>query len=76
MAEKKQEPVFNQAGTHVFTTTPTGDEWLCPPDYLPIALARGFELSEPVPEPLADPALPKAEKKAAKKAAHSSNPGD
>lgn len=74
MADKK--PVYNQAGTHVYVTTPTGDEWLCPPDYLEVALARGFELSEPVPEPLADPVMPSASKSAAKKATKSATPGD
>lgn len=44
---KLTEPVYNAAGTHVFTTSPTGDEWECPPDYLPVALSRGFTLAEP-----------------------------
>lgn len=39
--------VYNTAGTHVFTTSPSGEEWECPVDYLPVALARGFELTEP-----------------------------
>lgn len=47
----KQEPVFNASGTHVFTTSPTGDLWECPPDYLPVALLRGFELA---PAPVDD----------------------
>lgn len=76
MADKKQEPVYNASGTHIYTTSPSGDEWLCPPDYLEVALARGFELSEPAPEPLADPVIPKAEKPVATKAAKSTNPGD
>jgi hypothetical protein len=42
-----QKPVYNAAGTHVFTTSPSGDEWECPVDYLPVALGRGFELTEP-----------------------------
>lgn len=40
-------PHYNTAGTHVFVTSPTGDEWECPVDYLPVALDRGFELTEP-----------------------------
>lgn len=44
---KMTEPVLNTAGTHVYTTTPSGDEWECPLDYLPVALARGFSLTEP-----------------------------
>lgn len=44
---KDQKPVYNVDGTHVFTKSPTGEEWECPVDYLPVALARGFELTEP-----------------------------
>lgn len=62
MAEK--QPVYNASGTHVFVLTPSGDPWECPPDYLPIALARGFELADAPEEPLADPVMPK--KKASK----------
>lgn len=45
---KQQEPVYNEAGTHIYVqNAETGDEWECPPDYLKVALAHGFELSEP-----------------------------
>lgn len=45
---KKQQPVYNDAGTHVFTRNiESGDEWECPVGYLPVALVRGFELCEP-----------------------------
>lgn len=43
----KQQAVYNNGGTHVYVTTPSGDEWECPVDYLPVALSRGFELTEP-----------------------------
>lgn len=55
MARKKPpagpEPVYNASGTHVYTTSPTGDEWECPADYLPVALARGFTLSSAPVQP-------------------------
>lgn len=44
---KLTEPILNATGTHAFVTTPSGDEWECPLDYLPVALARGFSLTEP-----------------------------
>lgn len=45
---KQLKPVHNEAGTHVFVrNTSSGDEWECPNDYLPVALKRGFELTEP-----------------------------
>ena len=47
MAKKQQQPRYNDAGTHVYTLSPDGEEWECPVDYLPVALARGFELVEP-----------------------------
>lgn len=47
MSKSPTEPVYNAAGTHVFTTSPTGAEWECPADYLPVALSRGFTLAEP-----------------------------
>jgi len=63
-----QEPVFNQSGSHVFTTSPTGDLWECPPDYLPIALARGFELAAaPVDDGIREEDAPAPKKKAASK---------
>jgi hypothetical protein len=46
MAE--QEMTYNAAGTHVLVYNPETDgRWECPPDYLPVALARGFELAGP-----------------------------
>lgn len=43
-----QQPIFNEAGTHVFVrNTDSGQEWECPADYLPVALERGFELTVP-----------------------------
>lgn len=45
---KKQQPVYNAAGTHIYVQNiESGDEWECPPDYLPVALSHGFELAEP-----------------------------
>jgi hypothetical protein len=38
---------YNAAGTHILTVSPTGDRWDCPPDYLPVALLKGFKLAEP-----------------------------
>ncbi len=44
----KQQPIHNEAGTHVFVrNTSSGDEWECPNGYLEVALVRGFELTEP-----------------------------
>lgn len=46
--ETAPEPVYNDAGTHVFVrNTDTGSQWECPVGYLPVALERGFELCEP-----------------------------
>lgn len=61
MADMK--PVQNAAGTHVYVTTPSGDPWECPLDYLEIALRRGFELAEAPEESLADPVMEPAPKK-------------
>lgn len=44
---KLTAPILNATGTHAFVTTPSGDEWECPLDYLSVALARGFSLAEP-----------------------------
>lgn len=44
---KEQKPVYNTAGTHIFTASPTGEEWECPVDYWPVAQQRGFTLTEP-----------------------------
>lgn len=42
---------FNAAGTHVLVQNPaTGARWDCPPDYLRVALARGWVLAEPLVE--------------------------
>jgi hypothetical protein len=50
-----QKPLYNADGTHVFVAAPeTGDEWECPVGYLPVALARGFELTEPRDKSLDD----------------------
>lgn len=52
MAAKKQQQHYNAAGTHVLVHNPeTGGRWECPPDYLPVALLKGFELAEPDDEP-------------------------
>jgi hypothetical protein len=45
---KNPQPVHNAAGTHTYVkNVETGQEWECPNDYLPVALQRGFELTEP-----------------------------
>lgn len=44
---KDQKPVYNTAGTHVFTQAPNGEEWECPVDVLDVFLARGFILAQP-----------------------------
>jgi len=44
------EQHLNAAGTHVYVYNPETDGlWECPVDYLPVALARGFELAGPPP---------------------------
>lgn len=49
------EKHYNEAGTHVLVYNPVTDgRWECPPDYLPVALARGWELAEPVEEDAAE----------------------
>jgi hypothetical protein len=45
---KDQQPVLNTDGTHVYVENESsGDEWECPIDYLPVALAHGFKLTAP-----------------------------
>jgi len=71
----EKQPVFNAAGTHVFVkNSETGGEWECPPDYLPVALVRGWEYADAPDEDLSD-LFDEAPKPVAKKAA-SSKPGD
>jgi hypothetical protein len=36
---KDKKPVYNNAGTHIYTLSPSGEEWECPVDYLPVALS-------------------------------------
>lgn len=48
-----EEMNYNAAGTHVLVHNPeTGGRWECPPDHLPVALARGWELAGPAEEDL------------------------
>ena len=74
MAEKH----FNAAGTHVLVYNPELDaRWECGPDYLSTALARGWELAEPVVEEVpADvvQSAPKPARKTRKKAASDADP--
>lgn len=50
MTDEKQQH-FNAAGTHVLVYNPETDaRWESSPEYLPIALKRGWELAEPVGE--------------------------
>lgn len=54
MAEKH----YNAAGTHVLVYNPeNGARWESSVGYLPIALARGWELAEPVEETPAELAV-------------------
>ena len=46
---------YNDAGTHVLVYNPETDaRWECPPDYLPVAKARGWQPAEPEPDEYAD----------------------